>query len=328
MSPSPRHFARRILALGPFQALAGPPGARAGYRATLREVGSVEESLAALTRRFEIPTADDDPVFLLSAGWRSGSTLLQRLVLSSKKVLVYGEPYHRSGLAWRLADSVLPFTDMWPTKRILLDQSDDAAPSRAENTRLAQEWVANLYPPPADLAESHRALFRRLYAEPAAERGYPRWGFKEVRLSADHAFYLRWLFPRARIVFHYRDPYATWASFREYRGAYLRWPDRAVFTPRDFGHVWRDLVQGFLDAAERLDALTIRYEDLLSDPAARRSLADHVGADIDDSVLEVRRAGVLQQRADRSITRAELAMLRRQVEPLASRLGYPPPPRG
>ena len=33
------------------------------------------------------------PVFLFSAGWRSGSTLLQRLITHGGEVMMWGEPF-------------------------------------------------------------------------------------------------------------------------------------------------------------------------------------------------------------------------------------------
>src|SRR5262245_32576620 len=33
------------------------------------------------------------PIFLLSSGWRSGSTLVQRLINSDSSVLMWGEPF-------------------------------------------------------------------------------------------------------------------------------------------------------------------------------------------------------------------------------------------
>ena len=53
--------------------------------------------------------ADDAPIFLLSAGWRSGSTMLQRLLMSDPGVLIWGEPYDECGLVQALAGCAKAF---------------------------------------------------------------------------------------------------------------------------------------------------------------------------------------------------------------------------
>ncbi len=46
-------------------------------------------------------TTDRDavqPIFVLTSGWRSGSTLLQRIVVTDPKLLIWGEPLGDLGL--------------------------------------------------------------------------------------------------------------------------------------------------------------------------------------------------------------------------------------
>lgn len=40
----------------------------------------------------------ENPVFILSAGWRSGSTLLHRMIMADEKVMIWGEPYAHSNI--------------------------------------------------------------------------------------------------------------------------------------------------------------------------------------------------------------------------------------
>ena len=54
----------------------------------------------------------DEPVFVLAAGWRSGSTLLQRMLM--RHCLVWGEPFGRAMLIDSLAQPLQTFTDTWP----------------------------------------------------------------------------------------------------------------------------------------------------------------------------------------------------------------------
>ncbi len=52
---------------------------------------------------------DESPIFIFSSGWRAGSTYLQRLVMSSGKVLIWGEPFDKSDLIQSLSTSMIPF---------------------------------------------------------------------------------------------------------------------------------------------------------------------------------------------------------------------------
>jgi hypothetical protein len=137
--------------------------------------------------RAEIPA--DEPLFLLSAGWRSGSTLVQRLVNSGTACFLWGEPYSRADLVPRLADSLRPITDDWPRDADLLHENDGS---------VADRWTANLHPGAETLLDGHRALLRTLFAPPAGAPAGSGWGFKEVRLSAEHALYLHLLLRRAK----------------------------------------------------------------------------------------------------------------------------------
>ena len=58
------------------------------------------------------------------------------------------------------------------------------------------------------LFDAHRSYYRRLFADPAAEAGRRIWGFKEVRLTMDHAAYFRALYPKCKIILLYRHPFS------------------------------------------------------------------------------------------------------------------------
>ena len=81
----------------------------------MTEIPSITDGLEALRRRFGVGgDPGPEPVFLLAAGWRSGSTLVQRLLASSGELLMWGEPYDHCGLIRSLAEGVRPFAEAWP----------------------------------------------------------------------------------------------------------------------------------------------------------------------------------------------------------------------
>src|SRR2546423_11958321 len=112
---------------------------------------TIAAGLAALSRRWpEVRSSSpDEPVFVLAAGWRSGSTLLQRALLSH--ALVWGEPLGHAGLIERLSDPLRAVNERWPEAHFVYrGQPID---------KLAEKFVANLYPPPHYLIKAHLAWF-------------------------------------------------------------------------------------------------------------------------------------------------------------------------
>jgi hypothetical protein len=214
-----------------------------------------------------------------------------------------------------------PFTSEFPLERDLL---------RAHRQRglSANAWVANLYPDPECLLHVHRRFFQSLFAEPAAAEHYLSWGIKASRLKLSHAVYLKWVFPPAKFLFVFRNPYEAYRSYRRFRRQvwYEIWPTRPVLTPASFGAYWRKLLQGFLDGYERVDGRLVRYEDHCSGRLSIESLTDYLQLKMQREVLSVRiasgRASSGRDGFNPDMTPAELWLLRKAVEPLASELGY------
>lgn len=247
----------------------------AGYLQT------VPEALAAFSERWPACEPDDRPILLLGSAWRSGSTLLQRIVTGGGDALVWGEPWHRADLVHRLAESVQAIGGTWPAHPVFYDEviSDDVP--------AAQSWLANLFPEAVDLVEGHRALFRTTFAEPARRRGYATWGIKDVRMGIEATAYFRWLFPDARIVFIHRDPMACWISYRSARlQSYHRFPRSPVYSAYQYGKTWAGITAGMLEHGDRYGVLRVRYEDLVADPAPHlAAIEDVVGVPLDRSAI-------------------------------------------
>lgn len=200
-------------------------------------------------------TERDRPLFILSAGWRSGSTLLQRMVMARQPdMLIWGEPYDRAQLFDRMLDQIRCFSQDWPPEGFIHRATG--------HTSLSDQWVANLYPEPADVKRAHRAFFDTLFAEPARRRGYTQWGVKEVRLGMSHVHYLRWLYPNAKFLLLYRNPLNAYRSYRKWRRWFRRWPEEPVLTPYRFGRNWSELTSDFLNGGNQSGTLVLRYEDL------------------------------------------------------------------
>lgn len=301
----------------PVEALFGRLDAWQKHREAIRTRPTVKQALQTIRDRWtfhsDIPA--DDPVMIFSAGWRSGSTLLQRLALSGNEVLIWGEPYTYSDYIRTMAASLTCITSSMPPDQFFLGE-----PPGFRNVD-PEAWTACMYPHPQNLLNAHRSFFWTLYRDPAMSRGYTRWGLKEVVLSTQEAAYLRWLFPAAKIVFLYRNPYDAYRSYRSFGDWYFHWPDAPVFTAARFGKVWRTLVEDFEGNSKDFGGLLLRYEDLLPDGAALDRLSRHLGTTISSEIATSKVTGRPPGQLP-PIPRLELQQLRRAVEPVASRLGY------
>lgn len=298
-------------------AFKGTAQARAAHRQALKLAPGIGPGVRQLEALCPAPRdpSDDAPIFLLSAGWRSGSTMLQRLLMSDPGVLIWGEPYDECGLVQALAGCAQAFRPGWPPQ----DYFYDGRPT----TQLSGEWIANLFPALADWRRGQRALFDTMFAGPARRTGARRWGIKEVRLTSEHAFYLRWLYPNAKFLLLYRHPLEAYRSYCSFgRNWYDLFPDRPMFTPSGFGAHWRSLMQGFLDDAEALGAMLVKYEDLTGGKVPLDTIDGYLGIATDHAVMTRKVRGTAQAGEKGQVHAFERWLLRRAVEPTASAAGY------
>ncbi|MGH9437861.1 MAG: sulfotransferase [Terriglobia bacterium] len=266
-------------------------------------------------------TNQSAPVFIFSAGWRSGSTFLQRWLMTDKTLMVWGEPYRHAGLIESLARPLAAFTANWP--------KDEYFDHHGPDNDLSSAWIANLYPSLTDFMNAHISYLERLFLEPALALGRSRWGLKAVTLGTDHAGYLKWLFPRAKFLFIYRNPYAAYGSYKKFGGWYKSWPAEPVFTATGYGTLWRELVTDFVQNCHKVDGLLLPYEEFAT-PATRERLEQYLGVPLAEAsslarISDAPHAVVRAQAHPHWIPKLELVLLKRQVEPLGAKLGYRPP---
>ena len=265
----------------------------------------------------DISATDDneEPVFIFSAGWRAGSTLLQRLVVSSNQVVVWGEPLGEAGLLPRLAYSFSAISSEWP--------GDIWSSSQGDLYNLSNQWIANLTPPYEHLWKANRNLILTWLRDPAQkEFGISRWGLKEVRLTIDHAHYLKWLFPKAKFLFIYRNPLLAYRSWKR-----NNWPGKFTayhsYSPIIFARHWRLLVEGYLSGYKDVNGMLISFEDLVAGNISLKDIEEHIGVDnLSSEVLDNKidsPKGLIKKRDINTFDRTVIQLI---CGPLLKKLGY------
>ena len=231
---------RRLARPGP-GARGPPPGPDSWARASALGV----RQLQALCP----PPADPDdeaPIFLLSAGWRSGSTMLQRLLMSDPGVLIWGEPYDECGLMQALAGCAEGLPPRLAAGRLLL--------RRPPPDELTGEWVANLFPSLEDWRRGQRALFDTMFAEPAQTRRGTALGHQGGAADGGARALPALAVPEREVPAAVPAPAGGLPLVLQLRTQLVRHcsPTGRCSRPRGFGAHWRRLMEGFLDDADAL----------------------------------------------------------------------------
>lgn len=141
------------------------------------------------------------PFFITAPTARNGVTLLQRLVNSSRKMIVYGENLNFMSVLPKLVHSSVQVH----TERGA--EFDEARKQFLEQT--TEGWTSNLWPETQQLMMvAFEAFYKSAatYQQLTEKYGYPRWGIKNPLNEPQMIERLRILMPKARFVFIYRNP--------------------------------------------------------------------------------------------------------------------------
>ncbi len=204
---------------------------------------------------------------------------MQRLVMSSGEAIIWGEPLGDAAILPRLTYSLGYLTKKWPPQTFF--------PTTYDVKILVNCWIANLTPEISYLCSAHRTFFCEWLQTPAVEKfGIERWGFKEVRLTIEHAKYLKILFPKAKFIFIYRNPHNAYRSWRGNKWESM-WPGYCPYSAFIYARHWKLLLSGFMTAYKEVDGILIKFEDLVSGRYDLNKIAAHLNVSkIDNTVLK------------------------------------------
>jgi hypothetical protein len=230
----------------------------------------------------------NQPLLIFSAGWRSGSTMLQRIITASGKSLVWGEA---GGALDRLADAFACYEQMLGPGGQRFKHgfggngTKEYLDFKAAGKDGFNKWIACMNPPLDTFTESFRQFIEGIYARQAAELGYEGWGVKEVQSGQEAAHFLRALYPDALFIFLVRHPVACLTSIKRHN-----WLDH----PKDpkaleyYANHWVRLANDF----RQVDfGKLVKYEDLVSSPETQEQLGAYLGiSDLPRRFKEANRA--------------------------------------
>ncbi len=257
------------------------------------------------------------PVLVLSVCWRTGSTLLQRL-LCDAGILVWGES---GGALDGLEDAFERYRQMTGPGGTRFRHGFGGNGTQqyerfASDPRSgAHHWIACMNPPPPTIEDAFRNLFLKLYAHPAHALGFGRWGIKEVQVGADAARWMQTLFPGSQVVVLARHPYDVLLSIKR-----RNWMDRREtrFPLLHYARHWARMARSLRTVP---DAVLVRYEDLVGRPETCERLAERLQAPVRFELIETSRADWRAER-NASLTRAERLAIRALTREAASDWGY------
>jgi len=255
---------------------------------------------------------EEEPIFLLATGWRTGSTLMQRVLVTDSSLILWGEPHGRMGFLSRLGDVLASFDRVIAPDEVILKAKADMM--------LSGEWIANLYPPTSVIRQALQSMVYDWLAQPAKELGYTRWGMKEVRLGYDEAALLLWLFPKAKFVVITRNPYDSYRSAMQLGALWERWPDRLVNDAYAYGRLWNRLALSWKSAATGFPLRLYRLEDVTSASVDFQELASFCNLDLKPEAAIGKKVG--SARSDIALSFFDKIFLDRSTKPARDWLRY------
>jgi hypothetical protein len=229
----------------------------------------------------------DKPIFIFSAGWRSGSTLLQRMITSSGEALIWGES---GGSLTCFAEAARRYEQMLGSGNIRYAYGfgGNGAESYVQFVESGKDgvhkWIACMNPPEHELLDAFKGMLKHMYADTALKLGYSRWGVKEVIVGIDTAQFLRVLYPAAKFIFLVRNPIACLTSIKR-----RNWMDRA--NDKDaldyYANHWLKLAREFRTADF---GYHVKHEDMISSPETLDLLSVYLELSIPKDFIKISHA--------------------------------------
>lgn len=202
-------------------------------------------------------------IFVFASGWRTGSTLLQRAITSSKRVFVWGELH-------RLGDHIVQTFEGFDEH---LEQYHHEGRFRQKvQSEYDNVEDANLAPPPDNVKHGLRQFLEGVYGSPIRDTSYEGWGWKTVRYGRRLYKCLKKIYPDAKFVFLVRNPYEAIESLK----ASHYFQESRIDAINTYIRLFREFHTIREEEQHGEDAFFVRFEDFVSSEKLRASLFDYL----------------------------------------------------
>ncbi len=214
------------------------------------------------------------PIFILSAGWRSGSTMLQRLFVHSGKVLVWGES---GGALNNMREAYEAYEQMLGDGGVKFSkgyggfgkkQFDEFRKKKIDRSEM---WMACMNPSENKIKAAFKSFFEEVYTKDACELSYEYWGIKDVLANIETAKWLKFLYPEAKFVFLIRNPMDCLLSIKR-----RNWMDKnsSIKALEFYTRHWKKLAKEFREADF---GKVVHYEELINNKSVLNELSEYTG---------------------------------------------------
>ena len=230
----------------------------------------IEESLKAII-------SDLDPLVVTAPSIRSGTTLLQRLLCSSRQALIYGE---------LCGQDLEIFLNFYTFKSQQYNSRREEAAVALEQVLAGDvnNWIPGLMPEISGyLSAMGRAAFSGISycREFAVGMGRPVWGFKQPAWNPATIRLMRAVMPGSRFIFIHRELKDCLKSAKAQGITYSK------SEVEEFCRSWAENRNFMLSLDGEAAVLSLQYDDLVRKPReATAKLAEFTGLDdLDPNVL-------------------------------------------
>jgi hypothetical protein len=218
--------------------------------------------------------SDLDPLVITAPTMRSGTTLLQRLLCSSSKALIYGE---------LCAQDLEFFLNFYTFKSHQYSYRHQEVSTSLRNvlTRDVNQWIPTLMP---EIPEYLNAIGRAAFSgiaycrDYAVSLGRPVWGFKYPGWNPATIRLMRTIMPGSRFIIIHRELKDCLKSAKAQAikfGVNFSKPE-----VEEFCRSWHDNRDYLLSIDDEATVLSLQYDDLIREPhATLTKLADFTGLD-------------------------------------------------
>ena|SRR3989441_4957674 len=215
--------------------------------------GMIEDSFSAIV-------SDLDPLVITAPTIRSGTTLLQRLLCSSSKALIYGE------LCAQDLEFFLNFY-AFKSQQYNCRQEEVSTSLRRVLAGDVNDWIPTLMP---EIPDYLRAIGRAAFSgisycrDHAIGLGRPVWGFKHPAWNPATVRLMRALMPRARFIFIHRELKDCLKSAKAQGVTYGATYSKSEV--EEFCRSWAENREYLLSLDGEATVFSLQFEDLVREP--------------------------------------------------------------